>query len=294
MNKLAGWNVELRQLNRNVPQSLDSKLFQKGNNIVRVIKNIFLGLISVLFMISETYSGRYDNLEGILSLSKNDINHKMFEMRRKDKAEEEQWKNKIRYKDHHKYMVELAGTRYQSEYSSERDFVVSALNGNLEECVSLLDRGIDINANNNVGNAIGVAARNNHLELCKVLIRRGANIDIFNIEGETPLMLAAKFGNVEILELLIMNGASIHLTRPGVNLTFIDYLTKEVCDNNSKMINLLERYGLRKTEIEKEKPSGLITAKEINTIFVDTSPLTAPKSNKSYNDSTFSPGCTMQ
>lgn len=260
---------------------------------MRVTKNIFLGLMSVLFMISGAYSGRYDDFEGILSLPKNDTNNKMFEMRRKDEVEEEQWKNKIRYKDHHKYMVELAGTKFQSEYSSERDFVVSALNGNLEECVLLLDRGIDINANNNVGNALGGAVRNNHLELCKFLISRGANIDIFNIDGETPLMLAAKFGNVEILELLIMNGASIHLTRPGVNLTFIDYLPKEVCDNNLKMINILERYGLRKTEIEKAKPSGLITAKEINTIFDDRS-LTSPKSNKIYNDSTFSLGCTIQ
>lgn len=260
---------------------------------MRVTKNIFLGLISVLFLISEAYSGRYDNFEGMLSLSKSDTYHKMFKMKSKDVLEEEQWKNKIRYKDHHKYMVELAGTKLQNEYTSERNFVVSALNGNLEECVLLLDRGIDINANNNVGNALGGAVRNNHLELCELLISRGANIDIFNIDGETPLMLAAESGNVKILELLIENGASAHLTRPGTNLTFIDYLTKELCDNNSEIINLLERHGLGKNEIEKAKPSELITANAINTMLIDTS-LTTTKSNKIYNDSTFSLGCTIQ
>lgn len=76
--------MELPQLNRNKLRSLVSKLFKKGDNILRVTKNIFLGLISVLFMISEAYSGRYDNFEGMLSLSKSDTYHKMFKMKSKD------------------------------------------------------------------------------------------------------------------------------------------------------------------------------------------------------------------
>lgn len=61
---------------------------------------------------------------------------------------QEHWRNKIGYKNHNKYMKELGGTEEQKEYSRERNFVISAENGNLEECESFLDSGGNINANN--------------------------------------------------------------------------------------------------------------------------------------------------
>lgn len=167
--------------------------------------------------------------------------------------EKEQWKRKIGYKDDIKYMSQSGETK--EEFYREQDFVISAVNGNLERCKSFLERGIDINANNARGNALGGAARNNHIELCNFLISHGATIDLFNIHGETPLMLAAEAGNIETCEVLIHLGANVNVRNPENNQTLRDYANKYYYNKNKKIeiINLLEKHGLQKPEIKENK-----------------------------------------
>jgi hypothetical protein len=167
--------------------------------------------------------------------------------------EKEQWKRKIGYKDDRKYMSQSGEAK--EEFYREKDFVISAVNGNLERCRSFLERGVDINANNARGNALGAAARNNHIALCKFLISRGAMIDLFNIHGETPLMLAVEAGNIETCEVLIHLGANVNVRNPENNQTLRDYANNYYYNKNKKMeiINLLEEHGLQKPESKENK-----------------------------------------
>lgn len=163
------------------------------------------------------------------------------EEERREKEREKQWSSKIGYKDHEKYMKELGGTNQQKEYSKERGFVISAENGDLEECRLLLDCSIDINANNNRGTAIGVAARNNHIEVCELLISSKADINLFDVNGQTPLMLAAEHGNINICKLLLSHGADINAKAKGVSLQYcVEYAHK----NKSDVYYLFVVHGL--------------------------------------------------
>jgi len=196
----------------------------------------------------------------------------------KDVIRKSNWK--IEYKDHYEYMVKRAGTKEQKQYSKERNFVISAENGDLEKCKLALDQGIDINANNNRGTALGVAARNGHIELCKYLISKGANIDIYTGDSvrETPLMLAAENGNIDICILLLHHGANVNaITDTGRTLR--DYA------KNLKIVSLLEEHGLVKLE-SKEKSSIDLAHSNQETIIHDVNVSLAGQDTNHNQDTT--------
>ena len=45
----------------------------------------------------------------------------------------------------------------------------------------------------------------------KLLLARSANINAVNNDADLPLMLAVTFSHLEILKLLLANGADVHL-----------------------------------------------------------------------------------
>ena len=51
------------------------------------------------------------------------------------------------------------------------------------------------------------AANNGHYQTCKFLIEQGAEVDALDIGDNTALHWAAMRGNVEIVNLLLQNGA---------------------------------------------------------------------------------------
>ena len=62
-------------------------------------------------------------------------------------------------------------------------------------------------------------ARQDHLEVVWELIRQRANIDLQDSQGYSALMLAADRGNLEMVQVLIMNGAILDLKEKKVRLT---------------------------------------------------------------------------
>ncbi|XP_063924549.1 putative ankyrin repeat protein RF_0381 [Zophobas morio] len=86
----------------------------------------------------------------------------------------------------------------------------------------LLERGININAQNNEGatpdinneNALHYAASNifnpfDTIKIMRLLLERGININAQNNEGATPLHLACKYVNEEFVEELLKNGVDV-------------------------------------------------------------------------------------
>ena len=48
-----------------------------------------------------------------------------------------------------------------------------------------------------------------YFEVVKALVSHGANVDLGNINGTTPLFLAAQEGYLKIIEYLLDNGAAV-------------------------------------------------------------------------------------
>ena len=75
----------------------------------------------------------------------------------------------------------------------------------------LLDHGADINARNNSGlTPLGSAAYQD-LEFTRMLVERGARIDDSDSDGWTSLHWAIQSGNVQIVQLLLENGADVNV-----------------------------------------------------------------------------------
>jgi ankyrin repeat protein len=93
--------------------------------------------------------------------------------------------------------------------------------------------------------ALHLASGNNLLETCKELIRRGADVNAIDANGNTPLYEAAGFGNAEICELLLLNGAMPSLSiknRDG----YTPLLEAEEYSHD-EVIEILHKFSTNKT-----------------------------------------------
>ena len=88
--------------------------------------------------------------------------------------------------------------------------MLAALNGNTETVRLLLDKGADIEAKDNKGRtALMLAVRMGRIEIVTLLLDRGANIEAKDNKGRTALIFAALSGKTEIAMLLLKRGADI-------------------------------------------------------------------------------------
>src|SRR5271169_1057522 len=87
-----------------------------------------------------------------------------------------------------------------------------ALNGNVSQLKSLLDKGVDLDVKLclNGMSPMMVAASFNRTGALKLLLERGAGINDVDKSGSTALMLAADKGNIESVSILLDRGAYIN------------------------------------------------------------------------------------
>ena len=87
----------------------------------------------------------------------------------------------------------------------------------------LLDKGADINSKNaNNQTPLYLASSNEtedseNLEIVELLIEHGADVDIWDIAGLTPVMIAADKGHMYVVQCLVKNGARSVLTSDWLN-----------------------------------------------------------------------------
>ena len=70
------------------------------------------------------------------------------------------------------------------------------------------------------------AAKDGNLEVLELLLQQGANIDIQNNNGNTALIWAARNDRLEVVKLLLQQGANPDL-RDNHGSTFFDYLSQD-------------------------------------------------------------------
>jgi ankyrin repeat protein len=88
--------------------------------------------------------------------------------------------------------------------------ILAAFGGHTETVEALITRGADVNAANAHGSTalLGAACRcRAEAEMLEALIAKGANVNAANDYGNTALLMAAQFGNISTLAILITSGA---------------------------------------------------------------------------------------
>lgn len=88
------------------------------------------------------------------------------------------------------------------------------------------------------GYALPIAADNNSLKLVKLLVERGADVNISGEDGETALAKAINRGNLEIVELLLAEGAY-----PNQGIMGQPPLVLAVQTGRPEMVELLLKHG---------------------------------------------------
>jgi ankyrin repeat protein len=87
----------------------------------------------------------------------------------------------------------------------------AAARGDLRSVKTLLAKGADVNAKNQIGmNALMAAVRGGHLKVVKFLIDKGAKVDARDNDGFTALMTACGLGYLQVANVLLDKGAQVN------------------------------------------------------------------------------------
>lgn len=122
-------------------------------------------------------------------------------------------------------------------------------NNNIEAVILLLQKGANVNAQDEYGNtSMHFAAENGSMNIATILLQSNAEADKKDNIGYTPMHNAALYGNTDIVTLLVDNGADInakscsnttplHLAYRHKNMNTVETLLKKGADPEIQDIN---------------------------------------------------------
>jgi len=126
----------------------------------------------------------------------------------------------------------------------ESALMLLCLKGHLNLAKLLISRQADINHPG--WTALHYAATGGHTDLMQLLLDESAYIDAESPNGTTPLMMAARYGSGKAVNLLIAEGADIHL-KNQLGLSALDFALQ---GNRPDAIQLLEE-AFQKSGLQK-------------------------------------------
>ena len=120
----------------------------------------------------------------------------------------------------------------------------ATIHGHADVVKLLLDEGADPNKANHSGYTLIQAAEMDKTEMVKMLLDAGAEPNIADREGDTPLYLAAMFGNADVVQLLLDWGADPNLaTNKGE--TLLNATLRNMYPNKEVVAKLLTDGGAK-------------------------------------------------
>ncbi|XP_043472673.1 uncharacterized protein LOC122505242 [Leptopilina heterotoma] len=110
----------------------------------------------------------------------------------------------------------------------------------------------DLNAKNfQAKSPLFLATRTNQKQLVEKLLTNGANVNIQNEAGETPLSIATSRDNIELVEILLKNGAALSEANKQDDLQLMFKPLFYAVDNrNFKMVKLLMLNGFNAIDVQ--------------------------------------------
>lgn len=114
--------------------------------------------------------------------------------------------------------------------------ILACYRGNTEVAKYLIDNVKDVNYLSPEGTALASLCINYNKALVEKLLEKNADPNIRDSNGNTPLMWAAKRGNVELAKILLKYKADVSL-KDTFGISAFEYAVKS---NNTEMINLLK------------------------------------------------------
>ena len=141
--------------------------------------------------------------------------------------------------------------------------LIIASNGNYEICELLIQNGADVNARRTKGSnkdwtSLMYASYDSKLDIMNLLLENGALIDIRTPSLHSAYLIAAQYGTPDAVEFLINNGAELNCTDSDGDSALICAAKNEQTDN----IKLLIEYGVDINIRNKDGKRAIDYAKE--------------------------------
>ena len=124
----------------------------------------------------------------------------------------------------------------------ESKFYEARLNGDTKSCLEFLlnhSKELDTKAMNEKGILL-LVVKNDNTEIVSELLKLNLDVNIKNSDGETPLSIASKLGNLTVVNLLLENGAKINVKDSEYGETA---LHKAVWNGNVEIVETLLANG---------------------------------------------------
>ncbi|XP_065583414.1 ankyrin-1-like [Artemia franciscana] len=102
-----------------------------------------------------------------------------------------------------KLLIDFGAKLDAMNAKKDTPLLIAIRNNNLELVILLLDRG----ANPNCGECLHLFVQKGRADLCKLSIKSGAELDATNAHGKTPLVIAIKANNLNLVKILLDRGA---------------------------------------------------------------------------------------
>ncbi|CAI8050722.1 Putative ankyrin repeat protein MM_0045, partial [Geodia barretti] len=150
--------------------------------------------------------------------------------------------------------------------------------GDFERVMSLITAGVNVNVFDRDGDsALMWAARKGRTEVVSLLLEAGANTNLQNKIGFSPLMFAARKGGTEVVSLLLEAGANTNLQ----NKSGYSALMMAAVYGRTEVVSLLQEAGANTDLQNKNGESALtIAAREGRTEVVTLLVILDPQQNK--------------